>query len=458
MNTPKTCLPLAPMLLILVLGMHSTACYNPPENVRIPGIHTELDTSIPHQDVGHDTDDFADAGDPSDTVEPTDTDELDELCGSTVCAPNHICEDNACARMPILALGSSHTCALLPDNQIKCWGSNNMGQLGHKDDTAISMTTPQPVAFPRIPVNLFAGFSHTCALTTENEVWCWGRHHALVDEPIDFYASEPEHVESLELIGHNQISELVLGTGHSCMRGSQGTVQCWGEGYSGQLGNGQSKTSADPVRVSGNLTARQIALGAGFSCALTPSQTVYCWGNNTNGRIGADLDVEEVSSPLKLEGLENVQAISSKFQHTCALLEDKTIRCWGFNSDGQHGNGSQLPAYKPVQPNPRVTDVKQLAVGSAFTCVLLESGQVKCAGFGGNGQLGIGGVPEDYQSLRFELVPELNDVYRLEPGQAHICAIHNDRTVSCWGYNSDGQVGTGTDHERIYSPTKIDLN
>src|SRR5439155_1249809 len=177
---------------------------------------------------------------------------------------------------------------------------------------------------------------------------------------------------------------------HTCMRLPDGTVQCWGRNNFGQLGNGDGNltSSSVPVAVRGLTTAAGVVTGDAHTCALLGDGTVWCWGRSDDGQLGNGARAS-ASTPVPVTNLTGVTAMTAGFYHTCALLPNGTVWCWGRNDEGQLGDGTTLGRPAPVQVA-GITGALAVSGGYHHTCALLSDGTVQCWGRNLEGQLGDG--------------------------------------------------------------------
>jgi alpha-tubulin suppressor-like RCC1 family protein len=247
-----------------------------------------------------------------------------------------------------LATGYGHTCVRLADATMRCWGENRQGQLGN--GATASPGTPQPVTVNGITgVSAFTnGAYHTCAVPADGKVRCWGRNDAgqLGDGTVTS-SSTPLQVEtgSGPLTG---VTALAGGGAHTCALRANGTVRCWGENNQGQLGDGSTSGSRNGVEVTGISTAVAISAGWEHTCAVLADGGVRCWGANALGQLG-DGTTTNRTTPVPASGITDAVAVTAGWwHHSCALLGDGTVKCWGDNEWGQHGNGTNTNSATPL--------------------------------------------------------------------------------------------------------------
>jgi alpha-tubulin suppressor-like RCC1 family protein len=320
--------------------------------------------------------------------------------------------------------GGQHTCALPGDGTAKCWGLNDFGQLG--DGTTTEHHTPVAVSGLTDAVSISAGTSHSCALLNDGTAKCWGWNgFGQLGDGTNVERHTPVAVSGLG----NLIAVDASGN-RTCALIDDGTVRCWGENSSGQLGDGTTTSRANPVTVSGLSNAVGIGGGEYHTCALLSDGTVECWGSNGAGQLGDGTTTDRLT-PVVVAGLNNAMAIAAgrSYAHTCALLSDGTARCWGYNFDGQLGDGTNTSSSTPVTVS-GLTNAIAVLPGWEHTCALLSDGTVECWGSGyGSNPVAISG---------------LSDAVATAAGWYHRCALLGNGGAKCWGFNGYGQLGDGT--------------
>lgn len=335
--------------------------------------------------------------------------------------------------------GRSHTCALTTDGGVKCWGSNDYGQLG--DGTTTHRSMPVNVTGLGSGVAaIAAGESFTCALTTGGGVKCWGWNVAWqLGDGTTTNRSTPVNVIGLS----SGVAAIALGWYHACALTTAGGVKCWGHNDSGQLGDGTTTNRSTPVDVTGlDSGVAAIAAGSWHSCALTTAGGAKCWGWNGHGQLG-DGTSSSKYTPIGVSGLSTgVAAIVAGQEHTCALTTDGGAKCWGESLFGQLGNGGTTRRTTPDDVTGLGSGVAAIAVGGMLTCALTTSGGIKCWGDNSYGQLGDGTDTARYTPV--DVTGLGSGVAAISVSPVHACALMASGGAKCWGANTVGQLGNGT--------------
>jgi alpha-tubulin suppressor-like RCC1 family protein len=360
--------------------------------------------------------------------------------------------------------GDNHTCALRDitgNNALRCWGYGDAGRLGYSNENNVGAANT-PLSVGDVPEvsdikQVAGGGGHTCVLLNSGFVKCWGANtygQLGYGHTSDIGDGEFVGGAGSVLLGGVAI-KVAAGGQHSCALMDTGSVRCWGRNNFGQLG--YANTSLEPaigdderpyeagdVNLNGDL-AQDITAGANHTCALLRNGRVRCWGDNSQGqlgygnttRIGED---EHPGSVASVDVAGPVIRLRARGNDTCALLANGFVRCWGNNAFGQNGLGD-TSAYRTAPANDvnlgeTATDI---AVGVEHACALLAGGGVKCWGRGTEGQLGNGTWVTVNAPLSSPI--SMPSAVRITAGARHSCALLSTGKVRCWGTSANGELG-----------------
>ena len=280
-------------------------------------------------------------------------------------------------------VGSEHSCSFVPDGRMQCWGTNYTGQLGDGTIGGFALV-PQFVHNISNAIKAVTGGFHTCAILADHTVQCWGRNQ---DGQIGNGDSTTDVTLPVSVVGLGPVADLSAGGYHTCAKMSDNTARCWGRNGRGQLGDGTVNSSSTPVTVSGMTTASYLTHGLYHSCALLLDSTVQCWGQSDWGQIG--IPGAAFSSVPQTVNIGRANFVGGGFYHTCAVLPDTSVWCWGRNDFGQLGDGTVNSTASAVQVR-GITGATAVAGGGTHTCALLADSSVWCWGEGTYGELGTG--------------------------------------------------------------------
>lgn len=391
--------------------------------------------------------------------------------------------------------GGAHTCAVDYFGDVRCWGSNDHGQLGYAtlglEEVGAHMI---PAVFGR-SVSIGAqvrqvalGAEHTCALTVDGDIYCWGRNDSgqlgygidedLGDDPGEAPSDIGPVAFDLPAIA------VSAGAAHTCALFDDGGLRCWGDGRRGQLGIGDgfadtvgagvapyARAAEGPGIDMFGVVTRSVHVGVGdFGCIVDATGLTRCWGANESGQLGlgddADLgvDVEPMQHAAILD--EQTRRIAVGEAHVCLVNDKLRVQCFGRNDSGQLGYARVDDIGDDEEPLDGVVHLdghaaKLVAAGADFSCALLDDGSVRCWGSGAYGQLGNGHVdtigddeaPAD--SPMFVAVPLMLPATHIDAGAHHVCARTIDASLHCWGLGADGRLGYGTDANVGDSPATL---
>ena len=401
--------------------------------------------------------------------------------------------------------GTNRTCAILSNN-VWCWGKNNMGQLG--DGTTSDSNIPVKVRSIGDMrngeiIDIFTAQHHSCVLTkssTGRRIYCWGDNRSGQLGNSDFGGSYSPVPIEIKVVGASAISDFsgnkisaIGGTGDTSCAIASGKVYCWGGNDWGQLGYGSPGSpghssvpaminSGGPNRIPNNYSATKLSTGGSRSrtmCVITTEKRAYCWGQARFGQLGVGLVAgDKYSLATRVKGLEDVIDISQDgywwtkdpnyVTHTCAIANAGRVYCWGGAGLGQSGSPGSGNPKKHIEPKlvgglPGVA--LQVEVGISHSCALLNDAGTKkvyCWGNNEMGQLGANRKYDDspdgtrwtYKPMQVDYgLPAGEKIVSLSAGANRGCVIMTNKRSYCWGLNNEGQIGDGTNVDRI-SPTE----
>ena len=355
-----------------------------------------------------------------------------------------------------IAVGMSHACALSDAGEVSCWGDNSFGQLGNSDTSITSSSSALRIS-GLTATSITAGRDHTCALITDGTIKCWGSNTngqlGTGDTSYQLSAT-PRQVS-----GITNATTVSAGAMHVCAVVDNGAVKCWGAGAKYRLGLASSYGQNDvstPTSVAGltGLTAIQVTGGTSQSCALLSTKAVKCWGDNASGQLGAGATSSATPSPRAVSGIDGSTAsaaqISMGSQHACAVLTDGTAKCWGNGGSGRIGNGATTTAATPAtvkMGNNTLTGIRSIAAGAESSCAVINSGEVVCWGNNAAGQLGNGALVSQSQAVSTGIANAIAvaaDLGSNVAGTGHNCALLSDSSVKCWGTGTSFVLGNGS--------------
>lgn len=341
-----------------------------------------------------------------------------------------------------ISLGVDYTCALTTGSGMKCWGNNSSGKLGDFTFTSPRLSPVDVMGLGSGVVAISVGDHHTCALSTDGGMKCWGYNNfgQLGSATLPMGSTPAFLADVSGLTGG--VDAISAGDSHSCALVMDGGVQCWGSNQFGQLGDGSTASQTAPVDVSGLASGlATISAGGLHTCAISAGGGVKCWGLNSSGQLGDGSTLRSLNA-VDVSGLaEGATAVSTGQSHTCALTANGGVKCWGANFFNQLGDGSTTQRVAPVDVSGLTSGVQAIATGTYHSCALTTGGGVKCWGYNSSGQLGDGTTANKTTPAD---VLGLTGVVAIKAGDRHTCALTAGGGMKCWGNNQYGQLGEGT--------------
>ena len=285
-----------------------------------------------------------------------------------------------------------------------------------------------------------AGAFHSCGLTTDHRAYCWGRNnYGQVGN-----GTTTQSLGPVAVLGGLQFRSVNVGYDHSCGLTLDDRAFCWGLNMWGQLGDGtlgEDRWRTAPVAVVGKRRFRQLEAGWSHTCAINFSNVAFCWGYNGNGQLGdgTTSTVGRARPAVVLGGFAWKQ-ISGGGEHTCGVTQTARVYCWGLNEQGQLGNGTQRQRLVPFAVSGG-GGFSQVSAGGFHTCGVTTAKSAWCWGANWPGALGDGTTTDRWTP---GAVAGLRKFTSVSAGDLHTCGVTAASRAFCWGLNAAGQVGDGT--------------
>lgn len=361
------------------------------------------------------------------------------------------------------AVGSDNSCTLTNAGEAWCWGRNNLGQLGNgttsKSTRAVKVTEDYVGPITAIAT----GTTHNCAIDNDFNAWCWGNNS---EGQLGNGNYTDANTATAAIWFRGYVIAVSVGDSNSCIISSiNRELWCWGDNSEGQLGGetagfcsflcAQVKKS-DSTLLS-NVTA--VSVGTHHACAVLSDKSAWCWGDNSDGATGAGSTAANLGAVRVTKAgnaaLTNVVAISAGAAHTCALLGDNTVWCWGLNTSGQLGNGSTITSLVAVPTG--LKNIAKLGTSVAnHTCAISTTNILYCWGANTLGQLGDGTITAKTRpvTLKSSYVAAVGTITSVSSGNKQTCLSNTMGQVWCWGRNSNGQLGNSSGTNSL-APVKV---
>lgn len=384
-----------------------------------------------------------------------------------------------------LAVGSRHSCGRRANGTLWCWGRGAAGERGDGELLTAINSPSQVVQTGQTKGgeawsdwrDVSAGGQHTCGVRSNGSAWCWGRgtNGQRGDGSKTNQRENPAQVlaggDPSGSVGWSDWVSVSAGGGHSCGIRQDRSAWCWGSGSHGQRGSGEHRAfvRTTPERVLNDTNEHHwtdwelLSLGDQHTCGIRADGSLWCWGDDWRGQLGVGgLTVEDGKQARPREVVSPVadalwMQVSAGSSHTCGILDDGTLWCWGWGDYGQLGDGGTSADH--VQPSPTLVinhdgshddTWEQVTAGHSHTCARRFDGSAWCWGSQANGMLGTGvdrpagqPYPVAVDSEETTSIEPWTDWTLVLAGGSHSCGLRDGRGAWCWGNGEDGQRGDG---------------
>jgi alpha-tubulin suppressor-like RCC1 family protein len=315
----------------------------------------------------------------------------------------------------------------------------------HEPEPAVASAATTALAFYQVSAGTF---EHSCGVTTDYRAYCWGSN----DRGQLGDGTTTQRLKPVAVAGTLRFRQISASWSSTCGVTTDYRAYCWGDNPLGELGDGTTTRRLTPVPVVGGHRFRQVQSSFEHTCGVSyPDNKAFCWGWNSQGQIGDGTRsyLNDHLRPVAVAGTLSFRQVTAGHEHTCGVTTDDRAFCWGMNFRGQVGDSTT--AYRRLKPT-RVGGTRQFSqvdAGMDHTCAVTTGHRAFCWGDGPGGQLGNGKPgpsrwPKPVSGgLSFE---------RVTAGASHTCGETTLNRAYCWGINGNGNLGDGT---RIDRPTPV---
>jgi alpha-tubulin suppressor-like RCC1 family protein len=377
-------------------------------------------------------------------------------------------ETSAATRVRAVGSGEYHSLAVTSTGGVLAWGWNMVGQLGNGSTNGSDVPVKVKLPAGTKVTAVAGGFAHSLALTSSGAIVAWGKNYngdlgtgTTTDSDVPLKVTLP--------VGTKVIA-IAAGTDHNLAATSTGSALAWGLNNYGQLGNGGTGSSSVPVSVTLPAGTKVTAVAAGslHSLAVTSTGGVLAWGYNLDGELGDGTRTSsDVPVKVKLPAGTKVVAVAAAGFTSLALTTTGAVLAWGYNKDGELGDGnltsSDLPVKVKLPPGTKVVaiaargflgGVGAIIPGPGHSLALTSTGAVFAWGDNNDGELGNGSTKASAVPAKVKLGSV--KVTGIAAGFGDSLAVTSSGAVLAWGANDFGQLGDGS-YEQSDVPVKVNL-
>lgn len=348
--------------------------------------------------------------------------------------------------------GLSHACGITPGGSGYCWGRNTQGQLG-QGEAGPARDRPARITGSPMLAEVSAGDHHTCAITSAGDAYCWGldTEGQRGDGNIGTFETVAAPVP---VLGGLTFVTITAGYDHTCGLTTGGDAFCWGENLDGGLGDDNAPDDAgEPTPVFGAHAFQSLAAGLHFSCGIETGGAAYCWGINSSGQLGIGSEEAAVDTPVAVVNGLSFSVLTVGGSHACGIAQGGDLYCWGNNSNGELGDGNA--GQDSALPSLVASDLtfRAVSAGDSHTCAVTMGGDAYCWGFNGNGALGDDGV-HPVSDIPVAVVGGI-EFEGITAGEGFTCGWTAEGLTHCWGTNSSGELGNGAAGNPSARPVRV---
>lgn len=377
--------------------------------------------------------------------------------------------------------GTRASCGIRSNGTAWCWGQGSLGKLGDGQST-VNQPRPVQVQTSTGPggwndwLAISGGSDHTCGMRGDYSIWCWGLNSSgQIGDGTTITKSRPASTQA----NIANTTTIASNGAHNCSIRENGTLWCWGNPISGQLGDNQNTMlRARPIQVHSDTSDigwrdwKSVAIGSAFTCGIRANGTLWCWGDSEFGALGDGQAVTDKFRPNQVKnnfggaGWSDWVNVSSGGGHSCGVRQDGSAWCWGSGALGKLGNGDTADQYLPVQVQDATgpgywTDWVTVKAGEFYSCGVRKNGTAWCWGGAQYGRLGDNQNTVD-QTRPVQVVDTAgtgtwNDWVDIEVSGAHSCGIRANGRAYCWGRGSAGRLGNNSTADQV-APVEVHTN
>ncbi|MFZ3089202.1 MAG: Ig-like domain-containing protein, partial [Nitrospirota bacterium] len=355
---------------------------------------------------------------------------------------------------PPVAAGTDHTAALKSDGTLWTWGDNSKGQLGNGNTTGTDSNVPVQIGSATDWIAIAAGKDHTLAIKRNGTLWAWGRNYYIVTGGQLGLGDKLNRFAPTQVGADTNWAHVAAGSYHTVAVKTNGTLWTWGENSQGQLGLNDTAERLFPTQVGTDTNWAFSAAGTTYTVAIKTDGTLWTWGENYYGQLGnGDTTGIDILAPTQIGTDTNWAFAACGWYHTVAIKTNGTLWAWGENGFGALGLGDAVSRFIPTQVGTSSNWV-YVAAWNYHTLGIKNDGTLWAWGYNWAGQLGVGDTVT--RRVPTPVGTDTDWAFAAEAGGGHSVAIKRNGTFWTWGSNTDGQLGDGTNVNKL-APTNISI-